>query len=128
MIKTLEGKSRNLPDTGIKNFFTVSEKSESSQSSSTSNTVARVATSNSVPRAATSDARVGSSTDSTLHGTNLDKSSEPSFFYKFDVAHYQDMVKGMSHSEVNNLVQNVFKPDQKYAFPRQMAELLGMSG
>ena len=28
------------------------------------------------------------------------------------------MVKGMSDSEINNLIQNAFKPDKKYAFPK----------
>ena len=28
------------------------------------------------------------------------------------------MVKGMSDCEVNNLIQNVFKPDKYYAFPK----------
>ena len=39
-------------------------------------------------------------------------------FLKFDVAHNWVMVKGMSDSEVNNLIQSVFKPDKNYAFPK----------
>ena len=36
----------------------------------------------------------------------------------FDVAMYRDMVKGMSSSEICNLIQNVFRPDKKYSFPK----------
>ena len=36
----------------------------------------------------------------------------------FDVATYRDMVKGMSSSEICNLIKNVFRPDKKYSFPK----------
>ena len=36
----------------------------------------------------------------------------------FDVAMYRDMVKGMSSSEICNLIKNVFRPDKKYPFPK----------
>ncbi|CAB4029058.1 52 kDa repressor of the inhibitor of the kinase-like, partial [Paramuricea clavata] len=40
----------------------------------------------------------------------------------FDVAMYRDMVKGMSSSEICNLIQNVFKPDKNIHFLRLVAE------
>ena len=38
----------------------------------------------------------------------------------FDVAMYRDMVKGMSSSEICNLIKNVFRPDKKYPFPKSL--------
>ncbi|CAB3979945.1 Hypothetical predicted protein [Paramuricea clavata] len=40
----------------------------------------------------------------------------------FDVVMYRDMVKGMSSSEICNLIQNVFRPDKKIHFLRLVAE------
>ena len=83
----------NLPVTSIKTFFTVLEKSEMSQSSSTFDS-----------SASTSDTRVGlsicntfttpSSIGNEAPGTstsvqsNLDASNKPSSLYKFDIVHY----------------------------------------
>lgn len=36
----------------------------------------------------------------------------------FDVAFFRDKVKGMNISQIENLVQNVFKPDNSYYFPK----------
>lgn len=119
VMKKVEG---NLPSTGIKKFFTVSEKPDGSQFSNNFVTGA-AATSDT-----TSDTRVGPSSfnanpSSTVNTTgtsvqsNLD-TCKPSSMNKFDIAHYGDMVKGMSDSEINNLLQHVFKPDKNYAFPK----------
>ena len=48
----------------------------------------------------------------------VDTCNEPSSLYKFDIAHYRDMVKDMTEPEVNDLIQHVFKPDKNYAFPK----------
>lgn len=39
-------------------------------------------------------------------------------FNNFDVALYRDKVKGMSTSEICNLIKNVFRPDKQYSFPK----------
>jgi hypothetical protein len=105
-----------VPATGINNFFTVCEKSESSQSSSSSDTMAT-----------TSDTRVSSLTDtsSSSIGTETAGTQSDISFHNFDIAHYRDMVKGMSDIEINNLIKNVFKPGKKYVFPKTNGRAFG---
>ena len=97
--KVIKSGGENQPSTstGIKKFFTVSEKPAASQFSS-----------NFITGEGTSDTVVGPSshnkpsltvlkTTDTSTQSNLDTGSQPSSMNKFDIAHYRDMVKGMSN-------------------------------
>ena len=56
-----------------------------------------------------------STSKSTTVEKEASKSGEPN---KFDVAHYRERVRGMSSSEIFNLIKNVFKPEKNYTFPK----------
>ena len=57
-------------------------------------------------------------TSSQSPSTNLQPTTE------FDVACYREKVKGMSDAQIQNLIDNVFKPDTSYKFPKSGGSFL----
>ncbi len=98
----------------ITKFFNVAEKSVSKPKSQDSNILL--------------DIDKNKPSTSTNAKSNVSKTGEKpiakqveSCATNFDVAMYRDMVKGMSSSEICNLIKNTFRPDKKYSFPKTNA-------
>jgi hypothetical protein len=110
-----EGKSPILPKkaSNIAKFFNVAEKSVLKPKS-------HMAQSESFFPLDNSKLDLSKPSTSTNTKSNVLKSGETPMvkITNFDVVMYRDMVKGMSSSEISNLIQNVFRPDKKYSFPK----------
>ena len=47
---------------------------------------------------------------------------------EYDFAFFKEKVKGMNKHQMENLVQNIFKPDKSYSFPKPVAGVFVMTG